>query len=104
MKKLILLFICLLPINVLAYSDYIIPGGETLGIEVKSNGIMIIGFYKVAGKYNKGSTELRSGDYIIKVDNIDVNTVNELTKTIENNVKNGVVELTFKRGNKRTLL
>ena len=100
MKKLILLIICFFPINVLAYSEYIIPGGETLGIEVKSNGIMIIGFYKVSGKYNKGSTELRSGDYIIKVNNKEVNTVNELTKAIENNVSNGFVELTFKRDNK----
>ena len=58
MKKVLLgiLINILLPINVLAYSNYIIPGGNTLGIEVQSDGIMIIGFYQINGKYNKGNT------------------------------------------------
>ncbi len=100
MKKLILFLLCLFPIDVLAYSKYIIPGGETLGIDVKSDGIMVIGFYKVAGKYNKGIESLKSGDYIIKVNGISVDTVNDLTKEIEKNVINGKVELTFKRNEK----
>ena len=100
MKKLLLLILCLFPINVFAYSNYIIPGGETLGIDIKSDGIMVIGFYKVSGKYNKGSLELRSGDYIIKVNGINVTNVSELTEEIEKNVKNSTVELTFKRKNK----
>jgi len=100
MKKLLLLILCLFPINVFAYSNYIIPGGETLGIDIKSDGIMVIGFYKVSGKYNKGSVELRSGDYIIKVNGINVTNVSELTEEIEKNVKNSTVELTFKRKNK----
>jgi len=100
MKKLILFLILLFPFNVLAYSDYIIPGGETLGIDVKSDGIMIIGFYKIAGKYNKGTTELRSGDYITKVNGVDVSTVADLTKEIEKSVNTKTVELTFKRNNK----
>ena len=100
MKKLILFLILLFPFNVLAYSDYIIPGGETLGIDVKSDGIMIIGFYKIAGKYNKGTTELRSGDYITKVNGVDVSTVADLTKEIEKSVNTKTVELTFKRNDK----
>ena len=35
-KYIILLLILLLPFNVLAYSDKIIPGGDTLGFEVKN--------------------------------------------------------------------
>lgn len=100
MKKILLFLICLLPINVFAYSDFIIPGGETLGIDIKSNGIMIIGFYKVGGDYNKGSVELKSGDYILKVNDTEVNNVSELTKAIEVNVKNSKINLTFKRKNK----
>ena len=65
MKKYILaIFLFLMPLNTLAYYDYIYRGGKTIGIEVKSNGIMVVGFYEVDGRYNKG--ELENGDYIIK--------------------------------------
>ena len=102
MKKLkILLFsLLLLPLNVLAYSNYIIPGGETLGIEINSDGIMVIGFYQINGKYNKGNPNIKSGDYIIKINDKDVTTVDELTKEIEDNVSDGYVEVTYKRNNK----
>ena len=66
MKK-ILLFLCilLLPLNTFAYSDYVVLGGKTLGIKVDTKGIMVIGFYKVDGKFNKGSPAMQNGDYII---------------------------------------
>lgn len=99
-KKLLLLLLCFLPLKVAAYSEYIIPGGETLGIDIKSDGVMIIGFYKVGGKYNKGTNELKSGDYILKVNDHTINSVNELTEQIENNVEDGKVTLTFKRNKK----
>lgn len=96
MKKYILaIFLFLLPLNTLAYSDYIYRGGKTIGIEVKSNGIMIVGFYEVDGKYNKGSLE--NGDYIIKVEEQNVNTVKELTRIIEENASKEYINLTIKR-------
>ena len=52
-KKIIILNIILLiilPINILAYSNKIIIGGETIGIKVKSNGIYVVGFYEVNNK------------------------------------------------------
>ena len=47
MKKIFVFLILsfMLPLEIFAYSKFIIPGGETLGIELKSDGIMIIGFY-----------------------------------------------------------
>ena len=79
MKK-ILLFLCilLLPLNTFAYSDYVVLGGKTLGIKVDTKGIMVIGFYKVDGKFNKGSPAMQNGDYIISVEDEYVNNVNEL--------------------------
>ena len=74
MKKAILfLIIFFCPFSVLAYSNYIIPGGETLGIEINSNGIMIIGFYQINGKYNLGHPNLKAGDYITKINGQKVN-------------------------------
>ena len=98
--KILLLSLLLIPMNVLAYSDYIIPGGETLGIEINSDGIMVIGFYQIDGKFNKGDPVIKSGDYITEVNGIRVNTVDELTEIIEDNVLEEKVEVTIKRNGK----
>ena len=96
MKKYILaIFLFLMPLNTLAYSDYIYRGGKTIGIEVKSNGIMVVGFYEVDGKYNKG--ELENGDYIIKAEGKEVSTVKELTNIIEENSTKDFIYLTIRR-------
>ena len=98
--KILLLSLLLIPMNVLAYSDYIIPGGETLGIEINSDGIMVIGFYQIDGKFNKGDPVIKSGDYITEVNGIRVNTVDELTEIVEDNILEGKVEVTIKRNGK----
>ena len=98
--KILLLSLLLIPMNVLAYSDYIIPGGETLGIEINSDGIMVIGFYQIDGKFNKGDPVIKSGDYITEINGIRVNTVDELTEIVEDNVLEGKVEVTIKRNGK----
>ena len=99
MKKLKILLISwlLLPINVFAYSNYIIPGGETLGIEVNSKGVMVIGFYQINGKFNKGVPVIKAGDYIVKINDVEVNTIEELTKAIEANVSSGEVNVELRR-------
>lgn len=100
MKKMIV-FLCLFvlfPINVLAYSSEVILGGQTIGIDIKSNGIMIIGFYKVSGSYPK--TDLKEGDIITKIGDEEVNTINELTTAIEKNLQDNSVNITYIRNNK----
>lgn len=85
------------PFEVLAYSKYIIPGGNTLGIEINSDGIMVIGFYEINGKLNKSN--LKVGDYIKKVNDKDVSSILELTNEIENNDKDSII-ITYKRDDK----
>lgn len=97
-KYIILLILLLIPINVFAYSKYIIPSGKTLGIEIKNDGIIVIGFYKVENRYNRNA--LKVGDSIIKVSNTEVNTIDELVAAVENNVENNKVNLTIKRSGK----
>jgi len=36
-------------------------------VEVETDGVMIIGFYKIDGKYNRGKPALAGGDYITKI-------------------------------------
>lgn len=107
MKKFIV-FLCLFalsPLNVFAYSSEVILGGNTIGIDIKANGVMVIGFYKVDGSYPK--TALKEGDTIIKIGNTEVNTINELTKAIEENMnEDNVIDVTYARDNttKKTTL
>ncbi len=98
MKKIIIfVMIVLFPIGVVAYSDHVILGGNTVGIEVKSDGVLIVGFYKVNGKYNKGKPELFLGDYIISINDNDINTVTDLTTAIEKYSKKGSVDVVYRR-------
>lgn len=88
-----------MPLQVFAYSNKIIPGGETIGIEVNSDGVMIIGFYEINNKFNKGNPSLRAGDYILKINDNPVNNIDELTKEIEIAASNGYVNVTYRRNN-----
>ncbi len=99
MKKKFIVFLSLFalsPLNVFAYSNEVILGGKTIGIDIKAEGIIVIGFYKVEGSLPK--TSLKEGDIILKIGNEEVNSINELTKAIENNMDdNNTVEITYKR-------
>ncbi len=97
-KKLFILLISFLfPLSVCAYSDKIIPGGGTIGIKVNSKGIMIVGFYKVDGKYNKGNPELKEGDYIIKVNDEKINSVDDLINAVSKYQNDELVNITYLR-------
>ncbi len=100
MKKLLVFLMFLsFPFNTFAYSSEVYLGGNTIGIDLKSNGIMIIGFYKIGNNYPK--TNLVEGDIIKKIGNIEVNTINELTKAIEDTLdSNNTIKITYIRGNK----
>ena len=101
LKYLYILLACLVfPLNVMAYSDYIIPGGENVGIEINSKGIMVIGFYKVDGKLNKGNPNIKVGDQIIKVGKIIVSTTEELVEAIEKERTDNRVSLLILRDGK----
>ena len=99
-KVLILLTILFWPLNIFAYSDYIIPGGDTIGVKVDTDGIMIVGFYKIDGKYNKGKPELANNDYIIKINDIEVSSVDDMTSVIESASDKRSIKVTFKRKEK----
>ena len=88
------------PFNVLAYSSSVYLGGNTLGIELNCDGILVVGFYQINGKYNKGDEPLRVGDYITKVNDVEVNSLDALTKEIEKYTNEGEVTITYKRNKK----
>ena len=47
-RKLLILFLMFLlgPLNTFALSKYLVPGGENLCITIRSDGILVVGFYE----------------------------------------------------------
>lgn len=99
MKKFIV-FLCLslfCPLSVFAYSNEVILGGSTIGINIESD-VMVIGFYKIGGKYHK--SDLVEGDIIIKVEDDEIHTINDLSTSLEKYVEQEEITITYLRGNK----
>jgi len=101
MKKFTLSMLILylfIPISVFAYSDYIIPSGENIGIELKSDYPLIVGSYNI-GDYNVlTDTDLQIGDKIIKINNIPVKSSENMQQLINNSKDNILV--TYERKGK----
>lgn len=75
-KKKILVIAALLcfPLQVLAFSNKVVLGGQNVGITIQSDGILVVGFYKINGTLN--NSKLSVGDYITKVDDNEVDNIN----------------------------
>lgn len=90
----LLFLIIIFPIITNAYTKKVYVGGENIGINVKSDGVLIVGFYKVGNKEPGKEAGLKIGDRIIKIDDISINDVDELSKEI-NSKK--ILKITYKR-------
>lgn len=97
---LLLLSLFIIPINVFAYSNYLIPGGENIGIQIESRGIMIVGVYEINHTYPAYDAGLQIGDMIIKVNKENVNTIDEMVAKI-NELKPKEITLTYERNKKQ---
>lgn len=85
----------ILPLQVFAYSNYIIPGGENIGIELHSKGILVVGFYEVNGSY---PNDLKVGDKILKIEGIEVANIQEMVHTISQYKDS--IKVTYERNEK----
>lgn len=103
-KKIKLIFISIMlltmPINALAYSDYIYASGKSIGINIKLKGIMVVGLYEVNGVSPGVIAKINLGDRIIKVNNNEVNSIKEMTDAISKSNNKDNVEITYLRNNK----
>lgn len=93
----VLLTILCIPTFANAYSDYIIVGGENIGIELKADGVMVVGFYKVNNEYIANKAGLEIGDMITAIDNQEVNSIYDLTNKIK--TSDGNITIEFQRDN-----
>lgn len=99
MLLLLLTISLILPTNVLAYSQYIMAGGENIGIELNSDGIIIVGTYKVNGNDPASDAKLYNGDKIIKINDQNVNNIEQMLNIINKTKNTNTIKITFKRSN-----
>ena len=93
----LLISILIVPTSVFAYSNKVILGGESVGIEASSNGVMVVGFYSVSGTSPGIEAGLKKGDILLKVDDTDINKISDLSQKFSNSEK---IKIKFKRNNK----
>ena len=79
----LLLTIFFIPFNVFAYSDYIIAGGQNIGIELKCNGVLIVGTYKIGNENPALLADLQKGDKITHINNLEVHSIEEMLKKLD---------------------
>ena len=89
-----LLLLVILPFNIYAYSDYIYAGGETVGIRVNSNGVLVVGTYSLD---KKNKINLQVGDVINTINNKSISSSTDFIDSIKGK---SVVSVGYIRGNK----
>lgn len=102
MKKFILYLLSIylfIPISVFAYSDYIMASGQNIGIELKSDYVLVVGSYKIKNYNVLTDTDLKIGDKITKINNQKVTSVENMQKII-NEINEETIKVTYIRNNK----
>lgn len=85
LKKQTLIFLLtlfIIPQSILAYSDKIIASGETVGIRLNTDGILIVGSYEINGHNPQVEAGLKSGDIIDQINDEEVHTVENMVNII----------------------
>jgi len=96
------LLIIFAPLSIVLGKEVIV-GGDNIGIELDFEGILISGTYDVnsnSSTYNPIKSDIRKGDYIIKINDTRVNDSKDLIKYLDKLDKTQEVSLSLKRDDK----
>lgn len=96
-KPLILLVLVSMPFLVKAYSKEIIASGDTIGISINTDGVLVVGTYPLNGENTYSN--LKIGDSIIKSNNKFIRNANDLMNSIDASSCTNI-NITYKRNNK----
>ena len=90
----------LMPFSIVfGYTDKVYIGGENVGIEVKTNGVLVVGLYKVNDEL-LNSSNILPGDYIIEVNNNKIVSIEDFVREINNDSDKEELDVKIKRKNK----
>ena len=99
----LLALLLIFPLNTFAYSNYVISGGNTIGIEVQSKGVLVVGFYKIDDNYVARDAGFMIGDIILEVNNNKVNDINSMINLIEKSVDNNISFKVLRNGKEKNV-
>lgn len=98
-----ILTLLFLPTTAFAYSDYIIAGGENIGIQLNSKGILIVGLYKIGNTYPGRDAGLKLGDKILAINSETVDNINQMVDKINKDPDKSSISITYSRYNKTSI-
>lgn len=87
----------IMPQSLLAYSKYIVAGGENIGLSINNKGIIIAGFYKVGDKYPGYDASLNKGDVIKRANDKEVSSIDDFIGAIKESDGKSL-KLVYQRG------
>ena len=102
MKKLMISFLItfFIPIStILAYTNQVYVGGENVGIEVKTNGVLVVGLYEVNNDLIAASSNINTGDYIVEVNGKRIVNIDDYVNEINNDNDKEEIDVKVKRNN-----
>ena len=85
----------------------VIPGGQTIGVKVKSDGIMVVGHHQVKTESGEKlspaqSAGIRLGDLIMSANGVKLTDVGQMAKLVEQAGRQGqTLKLAIERGNEK---
>lgn len=82
----------------------LVPGGQSLGIILKTEGVIVVGFSGIAGEdgemlYPCREADIQLGDNILAIDGIAITNDQEAAALINEHGADGEVDLKLRRGN-----
>lgn len=87
----------IMPQSLLAYSKYIVAGGENIGLSINNKGIIIAGFYEVGDKYPGYDADLKKGDVIKRANDKEVSSIDDFIGAIKESDGKSL-KLVYQRG------
>ena len=102
MKKIILFLLTIylfIPLSVFAYSEYIIASGQNIGIELKSDYVLVVGSYKIGNYDVLVDTDIKIGDRITMINNQRVTSIIDMQSIIDK-LDTDNIDVTYIRGDK----
>lgn len=97
---LLLLSLFIIPFNALAYSDYIIAGGENIGIKLNAKGVLIVGIYNTSNSSPAEDAGLKKGDMISSIDGWDIQNIEDMASKISQS-STGEIKIDYIRNKKK---
>ena len=98
-KKITLLLLLIIPLNIYAYSEYVFAGGDSVGIKINTNGVLIVGSYNINNHNVLNESNLKTGDLITKINSTKIDNIDDMMNSI-NNCNCNSINITYKRNNK----